>query len=96
LLRCARNDGVTVVIPRAGGGSSMPRLIDSIISVSGILDHPLSRAMTAEIFRGAMRPELQPGGDLPDGLLCRRQLLLRAQAKPCMRRRHHHGMRHFA
>jgi hypothetical protein len=57
LLRCARNDGVTVVIPRAGGGSSMPRLIDSIISVSGILDHPLSRAMTAEIFRGAMRPE---------------------------------------
>jgi len=28
--------------------SSTPRLIDSITGVSGILDHPLSRAMTAE------------------------------------------------
>src|SRR2546429_7588582 len=37
-----------VVIPREGGGSSTPRLIDSIIDVSGILDHPPSRVMTTE------------------------------------------------
>ena len=45
MLRCARNDvevatQYTVVIPRAGGGSSTPRLIGSITAVSGILDHP--------------------------------------------------------
>jgi hypothetical protein len=36
------------VMPRAGGASSTPRLLGSIIDVSGILDRPLSRTMTAE------------------------------------------------
>jgi hypothetical protein len=36
------------VMPREGGASSTLRLIGSIISVSGILDHPPSRVMTAE------------------------------------------------
>src|SRR5258708_29627368 len=31
---------------RESGGSSTPRLLGSIIGVSGILDHPLSRATT--------------------------------------------------
>jgi hypothetical protein len=35
-----------IVIPRECGGSSTPRLIGSIAGVSGILDRPLSRAMT--------------------------------------------------
>jgi hypothetical protein len=35
-------------MPREGGASSMPRPIVSIIDVSGILDRPPSRAMTAE------------------------------------------------
>ena len=38
----------TVVIPREGGGTSTPRLIDSITAVSGILDHPPSRVTTTE------------------------------------------------
>jgi hypothetical protein len=38
----------TPVIPRACGVSSTLRLIGSIIDVSGILDRPLSRTMTAE------------------------------------------------
>ena len=38
----------TAVIPRACGGSSTPRLIGSIIDVSGILDRPPSRTMTGE------------------------------------------------
>jgi hypothetical protein len=37
---------LTVVIPRASGVSSTPPLLDSITGVSGILDRPLSRAMT--------------------------------------------------
>jgi hypothetical protein len=36
-----------VVILRESGGSSTPRLLGSIADVSGILDRPLSRAMTA-------------------------------------------------
>ena len=36
----------TPVIPRESGVSSTPRLRGSIASASGILDHPLSRAMT--------------------------------------------------
>jgi hypothetical protein len=36
------------VVPREGGGSSTPRLLGSIISVSGILDRPPSRTMTTE------------------------------------------------
>ena len=43
----------TPVIPRAGGVSSTPRLIDSIIGASGILDHPLSRVMTTESILAA-------------------------------------------
>ena len=38
----------TIVIPREGGVSSTPRLLGSIIGVSGILDHPPSRVMTTE------------------------------------------------
>jgi len=38
----------TIVMPRACGASSTPRLIDSIAGASGILDHPLSRVMTTE------------------------------------------------
>jgi hypothetical protein len=34
-------------MPRESGASSTPRLFDSIAGVSGILDHPLSRMMTA-------------------------------------------------
>jgi hypothetical protein len=57
-----------VVMRRACGVSSMPRLIDSITGVSGKLDRPLSQAMTTESVtrsssfdtpshsRGAMRP----------------------------------------
>jgi hypothetical protein len=36
-----------LVIFRESGGSSTPQLLDSSISVSGILDRPLSRTMTA-------------------------------------------------
>ena len=35
-------------MPREGGASSTPRPIDSILAVSGILDHPPSRVMTTE------------------------------------------------
>ncbi len=38
----------TVVMPREGGASSMRRPLGLCIDVSGILDHPLSRVMTAE------------------------------------------------
>jgi hypothetical protein len=47
------------VIPRAGGVSSTPRPIGSIAGVSGILDRPPSRTMTANTpspSRGAFRP----------------------------------------
>jgi hypothetical protein len=37
---------LTVVMPRAGGGSSTPRPNDFITAVSGIPDHPLARVMT--------------------------------------------------
>jgi hypothetical protein len=50
-----------VVIPRAGGVSSTPRLLGSIIAVSGILDHPPSRVMTTECvsaFSRRIAPEL--------------------------------------
>jgi hypothetical protein len=52
LLRFARNDGEIVnntpsSSPRMRG-SSTPRLLGSIIGVSGILDHPLSRVTTTE------------------------------------------------
>ena len=36
------------VVPRACGVSSTPRLLESVTNGSGILDHPLSRMMTAE------------------------------------------------
>jgi len=35
-------------MPREGGASSTPQLLGSIITVSGILDHPPARVMTAE------------------------------------------------
>jgi hypothetical protein len=46
LLRCARNDDEILkhhatVVPREGGGSSTPRLIGSIIDVSGTLGRPV-------------------------------------------------------
>jgi hypothetical protein len=44
----------TAVMPREGGASSTPRLHGSIAGVSGILDHPLSRVMTAR-FQTAVR-----------------------------------------
>jgi hypothetical protein len=48
-VACApRNDGYRLVMPREGGASSTLRLIDSIIDVSGILDHPPSRVMTTK------------------------------------------------
>src|SRR5579863_8026508 len=43
LCVCSPNSGV---VPRASGVSSTPRLLGSIMDVSGILDHPLSRMMT--------------------------------------------------
>ncbi len=51
----------SVVIPRESGVSSTPRLLGSIIDVSGILDHPLSRVMTAvfskiKVGTAQMRP----------------------------------------
>ena len=66
LLRCARNDvqdGTlhTVVIHRECGVSSTPRLIGSIIAVSGILGHPPSRVTTPECafaFSRRIAPEL--------------------------------------
>jgi hypothetical protein len=39
------------VIARESGRSSTPRLLDSITTASGILDHPLSRLMTMEKWR---------------------------------------------
>jgi hypothetical protein len=52
LLRFARNDGeiathTPLSSPRRRG-SSTPRLLGSIINVSGILDHPHARVMTTE------------------------------------------------
>jgi hypothetical protein len=44
-----------VVIPRESGVSSTPQLFDSSTGVSGILDHPPSRVMTAR-GRGAFAP----------------------------------------
>jgi hypothetical protein len=53
-----------VVIPRAGGVSTTPRLVGSIIAVSGILDHPPQCAIAhkagddsfeVEKGRGALR-----------------------------------------
>ena len=49
------------VIPREGGVSSTRRPIDSITTVSGILDHPPSRVMTTErvsAFSRRIAPEL--------------------------------------
>jgi hypothetical protein len=46
LRECPTITPLTAVIPRAGGGSSTPRLLDSIAGVSGILDRPPSRTMT--------------------------------------------------
>src|ERR1700732_3654551 len=46
-LGCDNSAPPTAVIPRACGVSSTPRLLDSIAGGSGILDHPLSRMMTA-------------------------------------------------
>jgi hypothetical protein len=37
-----------LVMPREGGASSTPRLLDSITAISGILGRPPSRAMTTE------------------------------------------------
>jgi hypothetical protein len=41
-------DVLDTVIPREGGGCSTLRLPGKSTGVSGILDHPLSRAMTVE------------------------------------------------
>jgi hypothetical protein len=41
-----------VVIPRESEVSSTPRLLGSITTASGILDHPLSRVMTAVFVDG--------------------------------------------
>ena len=38
-------------MPRAGGASSTPRLLGSIIAVSGILGHPPSRVTTVGVRR---------------------------------------------
>jgi hypothetical protein len=49
------------VILRESGGSSTPRLLGSIISVSGILGRPPSRTMTPNMglpSRDALRPRL--------------------------------------
>jgi hypothetical protein len=52
LARCGERPRLSrpqkVVVPRACGVSSTLRLLDSITGVSGILDRPLSRAMTTE------------------------------------------------
>jgi len=49
LMQATDSSSLTeTVMPREGGASSTPRLIVSIIGVSGILDRPPSRAMTAE------------------------------------------------
>jgi hypothetical protein len=53
---------VTVVMPRESGASST-RPLDSIAGVSGILDHPHARVMTA----GKLSPH-QLIGEIPDGL----------------------------
>ena len=43
-----RQPRTQLVIPRESGGSSTPRLLGSIITVSGILGHPPSRVTTTE------------------------------------------------
>src|SRR2546428_10472670 len=48
-------------MPREGGASSTPRLLGSIVDVSGILDHPPSRVMTTEYhfaFSRRVTPEV--------------------------------------
>ena len=46
------------VVPREGGASSTPRLLGSIIGVSGILDHPPSRVTTMEYEAAISRHDL--------------------------------------
>ena len=61
LLRCARNDVTASYCERKRSNPCTPRLIDSIILVSAILDRfAPARTMTADavsLSRGAMRPE---------------------------------------
>src|SRR5437899_12097300 len=58
-------------------GSSTPRLLGSIIDVSGILDHPLSRVTTSEYDFAISRHEL------PEVcLVTSRPLAQRAQGRP--------------
>jgi hypothetical protein len=45
-------------MPREGGASSTPRLLGSIIDVSGLLDHPPARVMTTECEFAISRHEL--------------------------------------
>src|SRR5882724_12570599 len=66
VARAPRNDvdgaaPLTAVVPRECGGSSTQRLLGSSIDVSGILDRPPSRTMTAEYVAAFSRrdaPEL--------------------------------------
>ena len=91
LLRSARNDvdgaaPLTAVILRAGGGSSTPRLLGSIIDVSGILGPrppcaiAHSAGTTSEMVsrsRGADRPSLD--GNFPPSIVRgRRECRMRA------------------
>ena len=82
MLRFARNDDEilkrhTTVVPREGGGSSTPRLLGSIIGVSGILDRPPSRTMTVEYDFAISRR------DTPEVCLkTSRPLNQRAQGRP--------------
>src|SRR5882724_3007311 len=91
LLRFARNDGWMateheIVIPREGGVSSTLRLFGSIINVSGILDHPPSRVMTAEYdvaFSRRIAPEVCMNLSLPENGGSRECRVLAAPAVSC-------------
>src|SRR5882757_2916185 len=47
-------------MPREGGASSTPRVLGSSLAVSGILDRPLSRTMTAEGIAEKQKRRLSP------------------------------------
>ena len=53
---CCRRRSRQLVIPREGGVSSTPRPLGSIADVSGILDHPPPRVMTAVALWRARAP----------------------------------------
>src|SRR5438445_4113419 len=83
-----------VVMPREGGTSSTPRLIDSITEASGILDRPPSRTMTTE-YEATISRRIAPEVcyRLPALLENRGRREDRVLAAPAVSRANAHGKR---